>query len=128
MRRVTRDKVLQLRAKIPGFDPNWLWEGDESGLSFDLRSRIAEQIRDHDLETDDGTAEREASEDDACPPSSPLPIRTNGGLRSTHTEHSSNELRDRCRGYERALRKIVAEQPNSNAAEIARAALRLFAG
>jgi hypothetical protein len=35
-------------------------------------------------------------------------------------------LRERCRGYERALRKIIAEQPNSTAAEIARAALRLF--
>jgi hypothetical protein len=38
------------------------------------------------------------------------------------------ELRDRCRIYERALRKIVAEEPKSSAAaEIAKAALRLFA-
>lgn len=36
------------------------------------------------------------------------------------------ELRDRCRIYERALRKIVAEEPNGTAAEIAKAALRLF--
>lgn len=39
-RRVTTDKVLQLRTKIPGFDPTWLWEGDKRGLSFDLRRRI----------------------------------------------------------------------------------------
>jgi hypothetical protein len=30
------------------------------------------------------------------------------------------------RGYERASRKIVAEEPNGTAAEIAKAALRLF--
>jgi len=40
MRRVPLGKVMQLRAKIPGFDPIWLWEGDKSGLSFDLCKRI----------------------------------------------------------------------------------------
>jgi hypothetical protein len=39
-RRVPMDKALQLRAKIPGFDPIWLWEGDKRGLSYDLRVRI----------------------------------------------------------------------------------------
>lgn len=39
-RRVPADKALQLRAKIPGFDPLWLWEGEKRGLSFDLRQRI----------------------------------------------------------------------------------------
>jgi hypothetical protein len=40
------DKALQLRAKIPGFDPIWLWEGDKRGLSFDLRQRIdAEEVK-----------------------------------------------------------------------------------
>lgn len=39
-RRVPMDKALQLRKKIPGFDPLWLWEGDKRGLSFDLRRRI----------------------------------------------------------------------------------------
>jgi transcriptional regulator with XRE-family HTH domain len=39
-RRVSADKALQLRAKIPGFDPVWLWEGDKRGLSLDLRERI----------------------------------------------------------------------------------------
>jgi transcriptional regulator with XRE-family HTH domain len=42
-RQVPRDKVLQLAAQIPGFDPLWLWEGDKRGLSFDLRRRIEEQ-------------------------------------------------------------------------------------
>jgi lambda repressor-like predicted transcriptional regulator len=36
------------------------------------------------------------------------------------------ELQFRCHSYERALRKIVAEEPNSAAADIAGAALRLF--
>jgi transcriptional regulator with XRE-family HTH domain len=39
-RRVPMDKALQLRDKIPGFDPLWLWEGDKRNLSFDLRQRI----------------------------------------------------------------------------------------
>jgi hypothetical protein len=39
-RRVPMDKAMQLRAKIPGFDPLWLWEGDKRGLSYDLRVRI----------------------------------------------------------------------------------------
>lgn len=43
MRRVPTDKVIQLRLKIPGFDPLWLWEGEKRGLSFDLRQRIEEQ-------------------------------------------------------------------------------------
>jgi|GraSoiStandDraft_27_1057306.scaffolds.fasta_scaffold74871_2 hypothetical protein len=42
-RRVPMDKAMQLRAKIPGFDPIWLWEGDKRGLSFDLRKRIEEE-------------------------------------------------------------------------------------
>lgn len=39
-RRVPTDKALQLSAKIPGFDPLWLWQGEKRGLSFDLRKRI----------------------------------------------------------------------------------------
>lgn len=39
-RQITREKALQLRNKIPGFDPLWLWEDDKRGLSFDLRQRI----------------------------------------------------------------------------------------
>ncbi len=39
-RAIPRDKALQLKAKIAGFDPLWLWEGDKRGLSFDLRRRI----------------------------------------------------------------------------------------
>jgi RNA polymerase sigma factor (sigma-70 family) len=39
-RRVPTDKALQLRDQIPGFDPMWLWTGDQRGLSFDLRQRI----------------------------------------------------------------------------------------
>lgn len=40
MRQVPAAKALQLRAKIPGFDPVWLWDGDKRGLSFDLRRRV----------------------------------------------------------------------------------------
>jgi transcriptional regulator with XRE-family HTH domain len=47
-RRVPMEKALQLRKKIPGFDPLWLWEGDKRGLSFDLRQRIeAEEAREN---------------------------------------------------------------------------------
>lgn len=40
LRSIPAGKALQLRSKIPGFDPLWLWEGDKRGLSFDLRQRI----------------------------------------------------------------------------------------
>ena len=46
-RRVPMTKALQLRAKIPGFDPVWLREGDKRGLSLDLRKRI-EAVGKHD--------------------------------------------------------------------------------
>jgi helix-turn-helix protein len=40
-RRVPADKAMQLRDRIHGFDPVWLWTGDKRGLtSFDLRQRI----------------------------------------------------------------------------------------
>jgi hypothetical protein len=54
LRSVPRDKAMELKRSIPGFDPRWLWEGEESGLSFDLRKRITEQAKNHDLETDVG--------------------------------------------------------------------------
>lgn len=41
-RRVPRDAALQLLRVTPGFDPVWLWTGEERGLSFDLRRRIEE--------------------------------------------------------------------------------------
>lgn len=41
-RRVPRDAALQLLKVTPGFDPVWLWTGEERGLSFDLRRRIEE--------------------------------------------------------------------------------------
>lgn len=33
-RRVPMDKALQIRRKIPDFDPLWLWEDDKSGLTI----------------------------------------------------------------------------------------------
>jgi hypothetical protein len=47
----------------------------------------------------------------------------NGGSRSGETD--IEELRERCRTYEFAFRKIATEEPNS-AASLAAAALRLF--
>jgi len=41
-RRVPRDAALQLYKKIPGFDPLWLWTGEERGLTLDLRQRLRE--------------------------------------------------------------------------------------
>lgn len=41
-RRVPRDVALQIRRKVPGFDPLWLWEGEERGLSVALRDRLRE--------------------------------------------------------------------------------------
>jgi hypothetical protein len=39
-RRVPRDVALTLYQKIPGFNPIWLWTGEEQHLAFDLRQRI----------------------------------------------------------------------------------------
>lgn len=39
-RRVPRDAALQMLRVIPGFSIEWLWTGEERGLSFDLRRRI----------------------------------------------------------------------------------------
>jgi glutathione S-transferase len=71
------------------------------------------------------------SPDDLRGPANPLPLRFNGGdpqplLPPESGAADIEELRDRCRVYERALRKIVAEEPNCSAADLARAALRLF--
>ena len=49
-RRVPTDKALRLSAKIPGFDPLWLWQGEKRGLSFDLRQRIeAEEAKENEI-------------------------------------------------------------------------------
>lgn len=39
-RRVPRDAALKLYQKIPGFDPLWLWTGEEKGLTVELRDRL----------------------------------------------------------------------------------------
>lgn len=39
-RRVTAEKALQIRKKIPDFDPLWLWEGDTGGIPPRLRKLI----------------------------------------------------------------------------------------
>lgn len=41
-RRVPRDKALQIRERVAGFSVDWLWTGDESGMSVDLRRRLRE--------------------------------------------------------------------------------------
>jgi hypothetical protein len=66
--------------------------------------------------------------DDLRGPDNPRPARTNGGAPSPArgTASELERLRDRCWLYERALRKIVDEQPNTSAAKIAAAALLLF--
>jgi hypothetical protein len=98
---VPLDKGMQLQQKGPGSNAKWLWEGDESGLSSDLRRRIEEQKKD-----DDGAAaEPPASDDDLRDLSAP--IRSNGASRST-----GSEMRERC-VYELALKKVIAEEPNS---------------
>jgi transcriptional regulator with XRE-family HTH domain len=66
------------------------------------------------------------SPDDLRGPDNPMPPRLNGHAREETGAIGIEDLQDRSRIYERALRKIAAEQPNSTAAEIARAALRLF--
>jgi hypothetical protein len=55
-------------------------------------------------------------------PDNPPPVRTNRGSQVI----GADKLLDRCRDYERALRKIVDEEPNTRAAKIAAAALLLF--
>jgi hypothetical protein len=41
-RRVSRDVALKLFQKVPGFDPIWLWTGDQERLGFQLRQRLRE--------------------------------------------------------------------------------------
>jgi hypothetical protein len=76
------------------------------------------------------------SPDDLRGPATPLPARINGanarplvtlpsGSRSVET--SIEELREKCRIYERALRLIIAKVPDSPAAEIAKNTLELGA-
>lgn len=56
-RRVPMDKAMQLRVRVPGFDPLWLWEGDKRGLSYDLRTRIeAEEAKDPTPKPNSGDA------------------------------------------------------------------------
>ncbi len=57
-RRVPMPKAMQLRAKIPGFDPIWLWEGEKRGLSFDLRQRIEAEEAKEMASQSAGAAER----------------------------------------------------------------------
>lgn len=46
-RRVPMDKALQIRRKIPDFDPLWLWEDDKSGLTVRFIKMIeAEEAKD----------------------------------------------------------------------------------
>lgn len=49
-RRVPRDAALKLFRKIPGFDPLWLWTGDEERLGFQLRQRVREALAAEDAE------------------------------------------------------------------------------
>jgi hypothetical protein len=50
-RRMSMKKAFELRERIPGFDPMWLWEGDARNLGFDLRKRIeAEEARERAME------------------------------------------------------------------------------
>jgi len=39
-RMMQAEPALELRRRFVGFDPVWLWEGDERGLSWDFRERI----------------------------------------------------------------------------------------
>lgn len=41
-RRVSRDAALRIRERVPGFDPVWLWTGDERALPVALRDRLRE--------------------------------------------------------------------------------------
>jgi hypothetical protein len=56
--------------------------------------------------------------DDLRGPATPLAVK--------HERTDIEELRERCRTYEFALRKIATEEPNSSAASLAAAALHLF--
>lgn len=56
-RRVPRDAALKLHQKVAGFDPLWLWTGDERGLSVKLR----DELRKAEAELE---AEEEAEESD----------------------------------------------------------------
>ena len=50
-RRVPRDVAMRIKARVPGFISDWLWTGDEAGLSVELRNRLNDKL---------GELEREA--------------------------------------------------------------------
>ena len=62
--------------------------------------------------------------DDLRGPATFLPSSMNGGSRSGETD--IEELRERCRTCEFALRKIATEELNSSAASLAAAPLRPY--
>lgn len=48
-RRVPMDKALQIRKKIPDFNPLWLWENDKSGLTVRFLKMIeSEEAKDEE--------------------------------------------------------------------------------
>jgi hypothetical protein len=51
-RRVPRDAALKLYQKVPGFDPLWLWTGEERGLSLHLRDRLRKALADEEEEAE----------------------------------------------------------------------------
>jgi hypothetical protein len=102
----------------------------EVSLAIGRNETYVQQFINRGLPAELGEREREAlgqllgvSPDDLRGPNSPVPARMNGG---SLNGPDYDELRDRCRTYQRALRKIIAEDPTSVGAEIAQAALRLF--
>jgi hypothetical protein len=51
-RRVPRDAALKLYQKVPGFDPLWLWTGEEKGLTLELRERLRKALLDEEEEAE----------------------------------------------------------------------------
>jgi hypothetical protein len=111
----------------------------EVSLTIGRNDAYVQQFIKRGLPAELGEREREAlgrllgvSPDDLRGPNSPRPHRMNGGSNSKWeapvrtSDPDDQELLDRCRVYQRALRKIAAGEPKSAAAEIARAALLLF--
>jgi hypothetical protein len=62
-RQIPLPKVQALPKQIPGFDPQWLWNGDKRGLGFDLRQRIEAVER---SEAEKAEAKKASGASDEC--------------------------------------------------------------
>jgi hypothetical protein len=111
------------RGKTDGPVARWAKPGNAGGIGRNESFVHQFPKRGHPAELRERDREKLAQvlgipPDDLRGPVTPLAVK--------HERTDIEELRERCRTYEFALCKIATEEPNSSAASLAAAALRLF--